>query len=96
MRIRQRKVETGQKELAGLQHNRNEIGLSYAHEICHKWEELFPSLGWHRVWQFQGAVGWHGLTDWAGQPMEEMGQDGEAVGHSGGGEDSKNTQEEPK
>lgn len=31
-------------------------------------------LGWHHIWHFQGAVGWHGLTGWAGQPMGEKGK----------------------
>lgn len=31
MRMRERRVERGQKELAGLQHNKNEIGLSSMH-----------------------------------------------------------------
>lgn len=31
-------------------------------------------LGWHHKWHFQGAVGWHGLTGWAGQPMGEKGK----------------------
>lgn len=53
-------------------------------------------LGWHHEWHFQGAVGWHGLTGWAGQPMGEKGQEGEAVGRSGGGESNKKTQKEPK
>lgn len=44
MRMRERRVERGQKELAGLQCNKNEIGLSCAHEICHKWEQLL--LDW--------------------------------------------------
>lgn len=29
-------------------------------------------LGWHHVWHFQGAVGWHGLTGWAGQDREAV------------------------
>lgn len=28
-------------------------------------------LGWYRGWHFGVAVGWHGLTGWAGQPMGE-------------------------
>lgn len=57
-------------------------------------------LGWHHAWHFQEAVGWHGLTDWAGKPMgaKQRGRwgscDGEAVKHSSGGEGNQKTQEE--
>lgn len=29
-------------------------------------------LDWHHVWHLQRAVGWHGLTGWAGQDREAV------------------------